>query len=101
MMREKNTKTASEIFAGVDPHLKVINRRRISKKLSRKNWEDCGGAVCPRCKQEAVRFRPQDGVCWQCAGKLNEKESKEEAKQAAWLRHVKAHNARITNRKAR
>ena len=94
-------KRASEIFAAVDPHLKVIDggsRRRRARRLSPKgqaDWDNLGGAKCPRCGQDAVRFRPEDGVCIFCAGVLNEKELRDERKRARFLKFQKAHNARI------
>ncbi len=90
-------KGAREIFAPVDPQLRIIGGHR-HRKSAEKNWEDAGGAVCPLCGEEAVRFRPEDGVCRQCADRLNEKQIKGESKQVRWLKHVKAHNARIRRR---
>ncbi len=92
-------KKASEIFAKVDPNLRVFNASPYRHKKS--NWEASGGAICPKCGEEAVRFRPQDGVCRQCANLLNEKFFKDEAKHAKFLRFVKAHNARIDRRKGK
>lgn len=100
-------KKASELFAAVDPDLKVIdggNRRRRSKEPSRKgqaDWDKLGGAKCPRCGQDAFRFRPEDGVCILCAQALNEKELRDERKRARFLRFMKAHNARIDRSKRR
>lgn len=92
-------KRASEIFGSVDPHLKVINASHRHRKMSVSEWEASGGAICPRCEQEAIRFRPEDGVCRSCADSLNEKHFKDERKRAKFLRFVKAHNARIDKRK--
>ena len=88
---------ASEIFAKVDPHLTVINsgRRKRSKNL----WAATGGAICPRCGQEAVRFRPLDGVCWLCARAQDEKQVRDGEKHTKLKRHIMAHNARIDKRK--
>jgi uncharacterized Zn finger protein (UPF0148 family) len=97
-------KRASEIFAAVDPNLKVIDggsRRRRRRKLSAQSmldWQKLGGTKCPRCGQDALRFRPQDGVCIVCAGQLNEKELRDEKKRAQFLRYMRAHNARIGKR---
>lgn len=88
-------KRASEIFGGVDPNLKVIDAFHRHPKKSLSNWEATGGAFCPRCKAEAVRFRPQDGVCRQCADLLNEKYFKDEETRARFLRFMKVHNSRI------
>ena len=92
-------KKASEIFAAVDPHLKVIDggtRRRKKKELS--DWEKLDGAKCPKCGRDALRFRPEDGVCMVCAGEANEKELRDERKQARFLRYMRSHNARIGKR---
>ena len=94
-------KRASEIFGPVDPHLKVIDggsRRRRTRRLSpeaQADWDNLDGAKCPRCGKDAVRFRPEDGVCIFCAGVLNEKELRDESKRTRFLRYMKAHNARI------
>ncbi len=62
-------KRASEIFAEVDPHLKVIsggaNRRRHGKShLNDSDWDRAGGQHCPQCKAEIVRL--VSGLCPQC-----------------------------------
>lgn len=94
-------KRASEIFAAVDPHLTVIDagrRHRRAKRLSPKgqaDWDNSGGAKCPSCGQDAVRFRPEDGVCVFCAQTMNEKELRDERKRVRFLKFQKAHNARI------
>lgn len=80
----------------MDPRLTVINGG--THKRFKKNWEATGGAICPRCGQEAVRFRPGDGVCWQCARAQDEKHFTDEAKRTKFLGFVKAHNARIRKR---
>ena len=89
MIQGKNTqmkkKTARELFAEVDPHLKVINggtrkhgsvaqglepsphkRGVVGSNPTRptNNWEKAGGAFCPGCGAEVVRF--QNGVCVEC-----------------------------------
>jgi len=92
-------KRASEIFGPVDPQLKVIDggtRRHKKKELS--DWEKLDGAKCPKCGKDALRFRPQDGVCMVCAGEANEKELRDERKRARFLRYMRAHNARIGKR---
>jgi len=98
-------KRASEIFGAVDPHLKVIDggsRRRNSKRPSAKaeaDWNKLGGSKCPRCGIDALRFRPEDGVCVFCGQALNEKELRDERKRARFLKYMKAHNARINKGK--
>ena len=93
-------KKASEIFGGVDPHLRVIDGgRRRKHSSSQVIWDASGGTICPRCGEEKVRFRPEDGVCRQCAEALNEKELQDERKRAKVLKFVKAHNTRIDKRK--
>ena len=87
-------KRASEIFGTVDPNLRVIEGHR---HLNKKDWKRSGGAVCPRCGKEAVRFR--HGVCITCAQILNENLDRDEKKRAKQLKFVKAHNARIDKRK--
>ncbi len=94
-------KKASELFASVDPHLKVIDGGIRRKQHSKQeDWEAAGGGICPRCKEEVVRFRPQDGVCRACADSLNEKHFEDERKRAKQLRYMKAHNARINRKRA-
>ena len=90
-------KKPSEIFAKVDPNLRVIDAHRHKKS----HWDASGGAICPKCGMEAVRFRPEDGVCRQCANLLNDKFFRDEAKHAKFLRFIKAHNARIDRKKKR
>jgi len=93
-------KTASEILGAVDPHLTVIGGgRRRKHRSNQEDWKDSGGAVCPRCGEERVRFRPEDGNCRECATLLNEKQDQDEKKRANQLRYVKAHNARITRKR--
>ncbi len=93
-------KTVSEIFAKVDPHLTVIDGSRKHKRRSnQKDWDAAVGTICPRCKRESVRFRPQDGVCRLCADNLNEKEIRDEKKRAKLLRQIEAHNVRITKKR--
>ena len=65
------------------------------------DWEKLSGAKCPRCGQDAFRFRPSDGVCILCAQALNEKELRDERKRARFLRFMRAHNARIDRSKKR
>jgi predicted amidophosphoribosyltransferase len=73
-------KKASEIFGGVDPHLKVVDggvrrssRRRVSTE---EEWAKSGGLFCPQCGDEVVRLI--DGICRQCF-------LKQEAEQAAHI----------------
>lgn len=100
-------KRASEIFGAVDPNLKVIDggrRRRRAKPLSpqgQAEWDRLGGAKCPKCGEDALRFRPEDGVCIFCAGVLNEKELRDERARVRFLKHMKAHNARIDRNRKR
>lgn len=100
-------KRASEIFAAVDPHLTVIDggsRRRRARPLSPKgqaDWDNLDGAKCSRCGKDALRFRPEDGVCIFCAGVLNEKELSDERKRVRLLKFVKAHNAKIDRNRQR
>ncbi len=92
-------KRVSEIFGSVDSNLKVIDASHRHPKKPLSDWEASGGAFCPRCNEEAVRFRPQDGVCRKCADALNEKQDRDEKKRAKFLRFVKAHNARIDKKR--
>lgn len=100
-------KRASEIFGAVDPHLKVIDggrRRRRARPLSSQGqaeWDALGGAKCPRCRKDMLRFRPEDGVCIFCAGVLNEKELSEQRKRTRFLKFRKSHNARIDRNRRR
>jgi len=98
-------KKASELFAAVDPHLKVIDggSHRRQKRLSAKaqaDWDKLDGSKCPRCGIDALRFRPQDGVCVFCGQALNEKELRDERKQARFLKYMTAHNARIKGKRS-
>jgi len=92
-------KRASEIFGSVDPNLKVIDASHRHSKKPLSDWEASGGAICPSCKEEAVRFRPQDGVCRQCADSLNKKYFKDEKKRDNLRKFIKAHNARIDKKR--
>jgi hypothetical protein len=84
----------------VDPNLTIISGGvRQRRKSTEKDWAAAAGPKCPRCGEESLRFRPEDGVCRKCAGELDEKEERDKKKRAKWLRQVKAHNARIDNRK--
>lgn len=96
--KNQRLKKASEIFHPVDPELHVIDRgtRRKSRK---KDWDDTGGAFCTRCNQEAVRFRPRDGVCFRCVQQEEEKHYRDEEKRKKQLKFIKQHNARIDRRK--
>ncbi|MBA7675876.1 hypothetical protein ES703_84115 [subsurface metagenome] len=94
-------KTASEIFHPVDPGLNVIDRRyrTTGRKGKVQDWEKSGGALCSRCKQEAVRFRPRDGLCLQCVRDLDEKQDRDDKKRARQLKFINQHNARIDKKK--
>ncbi|MBA7465029.1 hypothetical protein ES707_00190 [subsurface metagenome] len=94
-------KRASEIFRLVDPHLRVIDggSRRTGRKGKSEEWEQVGGALCPRCGLEAVRFRPRDGVCLRCVRDLDEKQEADDKKRAKQLKFINQHNARIAKRK--
>jgi len=92
-------KKASEIFAAVDPHLKVIDggtHRRHKKKES--DWEKLNGAKCPQCGKDVLQFDPHRGVCISCARDMDEKEWREAKRREKLLRYVKSHNARIDKR---
>ncbi len=94
-------KRASEIFHPVDPGLKVIDggSRRTGRKGKAQDWKKTGGAICPRCNQEAVRFRPRDGVCVECVRALDEEQVQNDKKRARQLKFINKHNARIKKRK--
>jgi len=94
-------KTASELFGSVDPVLNVIDRRyrRTGRKGKVQDWKKSGGALCSRCNQEAVRFRPRDGVCLQCVRDLDDKQDRDDKKRARQLKFINQHNARIAKRK--
>lgn len=87
---------ASALFAKVDPHLTVIDGGR--HRRSQQNWKASGGAVCPRCGEEAVRFRVEDGICRRCADLSNDKYFKDIVKQKKQRKLILAHNARIKKR---
>lgn len=74
-------KRASELFHQVDPSLKVIDggthhHRRRQRRLTKEDWDETAGVICPDCKQET--FRLIDGVCLQCH---NEKVAKQEGEE--------------------
>lgn len=63
-------KRASEIFAQVDPHLKVINggthyRYHKKTRLNQEDWEKVGGLYCASCGDEVVRLI--NGLCVSCS----------------------------------
>lgn len=94
-------KTASELFRDVDPKLHVIDggQHRTGRKGKPEQWEQTGGALCPQCGQEAVRFRPRDGLCFQCVRAGDEKQERDDKKHARQLKFMNQHNARIAKRK--
>ena len=94
-------KRASELFANVDPQLHVIDggQHRTGRKGKLKEWERTGGALCPQCGKEAVRFRPRDGLCYQCVRAGDEKQDRDDKKRARQLKFINQHNARIAKRK--
>ena len=96
--KKTRLKKASEIFHPVDPNLHVIDRG-THRKPRKKNWGDAGGAFCPRCNQEAVRFRPRDGVCFNCVRDEEEKKDRDFDKRKKRLKFINQHNARIDKRK--
>ena len=91
-------KTASEIFHPVDLGLNVIDRY-TGRKTKARDWKQTGGAFCPQCNQEAVRFRPRDGLCLQCVRDLDEKQDRDDKKRARQLKFINQHNARIDKKK--
>lgn len=94
-------KKASEIFHEVDPELNVIDRgmRRTGRRGKVRQWDKAGGAFCPRCNTEAVRFRARDGVCLECVRALDEKQDRDDKKRARQLKFIRQHNARIDKKK--
>lgn len=97
-------KKPSEIFGAVDPKLNVIDRshrRRHYKPVSDDDWEKAKGDICPRCHQEALRFRPSYGVCINCGLELDEKDLRDRQKRAKLEKYIKEHNARIDKTKRR
>lgn len=66
-------KRASEIFAKVDPKLKVIDggthyRRKRPYRITNADWFNAEGLVCFSCGQEAMRVT--DGLCLKCQRKI-------------------------------
>lgn len=58
-------KKASEIFAKVDPHLKVVNGgTHYHRKLKEEDWEKGGGVYCSGCHRETMQLI--EGLCPQC-----------------------------------
>ena len=101
MSQELKRKTASEIFGSVDPKLHVIDggQHRTGRKGKSKEWEQAGGGFCPQCGHEAVRFRPRDGLCFQCVRAGVEKQDRDDKKRARQLKFINQHNARIAKKK--
>jgi len=100
---------STRVLKEVDPNLNIISGNHRKHKARMDNghipmfvdeWNKAGGAICPRCKQEAVRFRPQDGVCIKCARMLNEQIVRKENRLRKSMKFIKAHNARITKKKS-
>lgn len=62
-------KRASEIFAEVDPHLKVIDggtrHRHRSLPITHNDWESAKGVICQDCGRETLQII--NGLCRQCA----------------------------------
>lgn len=77
----KRFKKASEIFAPVDPHLKVIDRGRHKHKRSQEDemWDRAQGVACKVCGQESFRLR--DGVCIDCINKKDIRDMDEMGRQ--------------------
>ncbi len=67
--------------------------------MNGEDWEAAAGATCPHCQQVALRFRPEDGVCLDCAGKLDAKADRDRKRWERDLKAMQAHNARVTKRK--
>lgn len=68
--------------------------------FTEEEWEKAAGIPCPRCRRLALRFRPEDGVCRNCADKLNEKEMRDDRAKERFNKFRKAHNARLEKKKA-
>ena len=90
-----------EVLQAVDPSLTIVSGHRRTRKPKERDWVQAGGAICPRCGEEAVRFRPQDGVCLACARALNEKEDADKKKRDKFQKFRKRHNARVDKTKGR
>lgn len=73
-------KRASEIFARVDPKLRVIDggthhRRYRPHWATNEDWDNARGLVCSSCGREAMRVT--DGLCPECRRKVEaEREEK-------------------------
>ncbi|MDO8634905.1 MAG: hypothetical protein Q7R34_01485 [Dehalococcoidia bacterium] len=114
-----------EVLHQVDPELKIISGHRRKHKpkpepvplivestvgdarvnssatapsLTMEDWVAAAGEPCPRCGMEAIRFRPEDKVCLNCAVKLNEKIDRDQRKRDRFLKFMKAHNAKIAKK---
>lgn len=94
-------KPASVIFGAVDPNLRVVNGGMRRRTKDRENFEKAHGDECPRCHEEAWRFRPYDGVCFNCEHKLDVKEDRDLRNKAKFRKFREKHNARIGKKKGR
>jgi len=73
-------KRASELFHQIDPSLKVIDggthhHRHRRRRVTREDWDETAGVICPDCKQETLRLI--EGICPRCYNaKIAEKEER-------------------------
>lgn len=77
-------KRASEIFAEVDPNLKVIDggtrRRHSSTPLTKREWDKAKGVTCQGCGRETLQSI--NGLCPQCANSKEAERVEEQEKNS-------------------
>lgn len=76
-----------------------VNGSAVAPSMTMEDWDAAAGVPCPRCGKEAIRFRPEDKVCLDCAVKLNEKIDRDQRKRERFLKFMKTHNARLGSKK--
>lgn len=80
-------KPSSRLLRQVDPDLKIVSgNHRKKKSASLEDWKNAGGASCPECGQETVRFL--NGLCPTCARRVEE-ESEEQMEDRAMRNYYK------------
>lgn len=102
MMKRKR---ASEIFAQVDPKLKVIDGGTRHHKykfhqIREEDWNNASGVICPSCQRETMRAI--NGLCPECWREKETEREEKDGRKREKCALVRAFNAgRITLREMR